>query len=36
MQEEIRLSITDWRYVILCDNATIHKAKQVRNYLESS
>ena len=36
MQEEIHLSRTNRKYVILCDNATIHKAKQVRNYLESS
>ena len=36
MQEEIHLGRTDRKYVILCDNATIHKAKQVRNYSESS
>ena len=36
MQEQMHLGSTDKKLVVLCDNSTIHKAKQVISCLESS
>ena len=35
MQEQIHLSWTDRKYILLCDNVTLYKEKQVINYYES-